>query len=122
MTQKLETLTVHAGCEPDPTTKARITPIYQTASYVFDDVDHAAALFGRKARGQRADDNRIVARQHDIDHQNLQKGRHGTRRADVAEIIDDMLPDFGRRADPLRSGGGIGGGLRQQFDHKASPK
>ena len=45
MTQKLETLTIHAGCEPDPTTKARITPIYQTASYVFDDVDHAAALF-----------------------------------------------------------------------------
>ena len=36
MTQKLETLTIHAGCEPDPTTKARITPIYQTASYVFD--------------------------------------------------------------------------------------
>ena len=45
MTQKPETLAVHAGCAPDPTTKARITPIYQTASYVFDDSDHAAALF-----------------------------------------------------------------------------
>lgn len=45
MTQKLETLTVHAGCEPDPTTKARITPIYQTASYVFDSAEHAANLF-----------------------------------------------------------------------------
>lgn len=44
--QKLETLTIHAGQEPDPTTKARITPIYQTASYVFDDPDHAARLFG----------------------------------------------------------------------------
>ena len=42
---KLETLTVHAGTAPDPTTKARSTPIYQTTSYVFDDVDHAARLF-----------------------------------------------------------------------------
>ncbi len=45
MSQKIETLTIHAGCEPDPTTKARITPIYQTASYVFDSAEHAANLF-----------------------------------------------------------------------------
>ena len=51
MTQHLETLAVHAGTEPDPTTKARITPIYQTASYVFDDVDHAASLFNLEAFG-----------------------------------------------------------------------
>lgn len=51
MSQKLETLTVHAGTEPDPTTKARITPIYQTASYVFDDVDHAARLFNLEEFG-----------------------------------------------------------------------
>ena len=36
---------VHAGAAPDPTTGARITPIYQTTAYVFDDVDHAASLF-----------------------------------------------------------------------------
>ena len=51
MTQHIETLTVHSGTEPDPTTKARITPIYQTASYVFDDVDHAASLFNLDAFG-----------------------------------------------------------------------
>ncbi|OJU16664.1 MULTISPECIES: O-acetylhomoserine aminocarboxypropyltransferase [unclassified Sphingomonas] len=51
MTQHIETLTVHAGTAPDPTTKARITPIYQTASYVFDDVDHAASLFNLDAFG-----------------------------------------------------------------------
>jgi O-acetylhomoserine (thiol)-lyase len=51
MTQKLETLAVHAGTAPDPTTKARITPIYQTASYVFDDVDHAARLFNLQEFG-----------------------------------------------------------------------
>ena len=48
---KLETMTVHAGCEPDPTTNARITPIYQTASYVFDNAEHAADLFALKQFG-----------------------------------------------------------------------
>jgi O-acetylhomoserine (thiol)-lyase len=45
------TLAVHAGAQPDPTTKARITPIYQTTAYVFDNADHAAALFGLQAFG-----------------------------------------------------------------------
>ena len=45
------TLSIHAGAKPDPTTGARITPIYQTASFVFDDVDHAASLFGLQAFG-----------------------------------------------------------------------
>lgn len=49
--QKIETLAVHAGCEPDPATNARITPIYQTASYVFDDVDHASRLFSLQEFG-----------------------------------------------------------------------
>jgi O-acetylhomoserine (thiol)-lyase len=40
-----ETRAIHAGASPDPATGARITPIYQTAAYVFDDVDHAASLF-----------------------------------------------------------------------------
>lgn len=39
------TKSVHSGAAPDATTGARITPIYQTASYVFEDVDHAASLF-----------------------------------------------------------------------------
>jgi O-acetylhomoserine (thiol)-lyase len=40
-----ETRAIHAGASPDPTTGARITPIFQTTAYVFDDVDHAASLF-----------------------------------------------------------------------------
>lgn len=51
MTHKPETLAVHAGTAPDPTTKARITPIYQTASYVFDDVEHASRLFNLQEFG-----------------------------------------------------------------------
>ena len=46
-----DTLAIHAGAQPDPATGARVTPIYQTASFVFDDVDHAAALFGLQAFG-----------------------------------------------------------------------
>ncbi len=46
-----ETLVIHAGATPDPVTKARVTPIYQTTSYVFDDADHAAALFNLEAPG-----------------------------------------------------------------------
>ncbi len=46
-----ETRQVHAGTEPDPTTGARVVPIYQTTSYVFRDTAHAAALFGLEELG-----------------------------------------------------------------------
>jgi O-acetylhomoserine (thiol)-lyase len=45
------TLAIHAGAQPDPATGARATPIYQTTSFVFDDVDHAASLFGLQTFG-----------------------------------------------------------------------
>jgi O-acetylhomoserine (thiol)-lyase len=51
MTQNFETRAIHAGAAPDPTTKARITPIYQTTAFVFDDADHAANLFNLEAPG-----------------------------------------------------------------------
>jgi len=46
-----ETLQIHAGQVPDPTTHARAVPIYQTTSYVFDDADHGARLFGLQEFG-----------------------------------------------------------------------
>jgi len=49
--KELETLALHGGQEPDPTTKSRAVPIYQTTSYVFDSVEHAANLFGLKEFG-----------------------------------------------------------------------
>lgn len=48
---KFETLQVHGGQEPDSATGSRAVPIYQTASYVFNDVDHAANLFALKEAG-----------------------------------------------------------------------
>jgi O-acetylhomoserine (thiol)-lyase len=46
-----ETLSLHAGQQPDPVTGARAVPIYQTTSYVFQDTDHAAALFNLERAG-----------------------------------------------------------------------
>ncbi|GMV56756.1 MAG: O-acetylhomoserine (thiol)-lyase [Betaproteobacteria bacterium] len=48
---KLETLAVHGGYVPDPTTKAVAVPIYQTSSYAFDDTQHGADLFDLKVAG-----------------------------------------------------------------------
>lgn len=48
---KPETLALHAGQSPDPTTHARAVPIYQTSSYTFDSAEHAANLFGLKEFG-----------------------------------------------------------------------
>jgi O-acetylhomoserine (thiol)-lyase len=46
-----DTLAIHAGAQPDPATGARATPIYQTTSFVFDNVEHAAALFNLETFG-----------------------------------------------------------------------
>lgn len=48
---KFETIAVHAGYAPDPTTKAVAVPIYQTVSYAFDDTQHGADLFDLKVEG-----------------------------------------------------------------------
>src|SRR5512139_3003593 len=48
---RIETLALHGGQEPDPTTGSRAVPIYQTTSYQFKSTDHAANLFGLKEFG-----------------------------------------------------------------------
>ena len=48
---KFETIAVHGGYSPDPTTKAVAVPIYQTVSYAFDDTQHGADLFDLKVQG-----------------------------------------------------------------------
>src|SRR6185369_16549443 len=49
--QSFETLTLHAGQTPDPTTLSRAVPLYQTTSFVFKSSEHAANLFGLKEFG-----------------------------------------------------------------------
>ena len=48
---KLETIAVHGGYSPDPTTKSAAVPIYQTTSYAFDNTQHGADLFDLKVAG-----------------------------------------------------------------------
>lgn len=48
---RLETLAVHGGYRPDPTTRAVAVPIYQTVAYAFDDTQHGADLFDLKVPG-----------------------------------------------------------------------
>src|SRR5690554_8103473 len=48
---KFETLAIHAGYQPDPTTKSVAVPIYQTTSYAFDSTQHGADLFDLKVPG-----------------------------------------------------------------------
>ena len=50
-THRFDTLSLHAGARPDPATGARATPIHQSASFVFRDTDHAAALFNMERAG-----------------------------------------------------------------------
>jgi O-acetylhomoserine (thiol)-lyase len=50
-THRFDTLSLHAGARPDPVTGARATPIHQSASFVFPDADHAAALFNMERAG-----------------------------------------------------------------------
>lgn len=50
---RAETIAIHSGYEPDPTTKAVAVPIYQTVSYAFESADHAAALFNLEVPGFR---------------------------------------------------------------------
>jgi len=51
VTYKFNTQSLHAGQQPDPTTNSRAVPIYQTSSYTFNSVEHAANLFGLKEFG-----------------------------------------------------------------------
>ena len=48
---KIETIAVHGGYTPDPTTKAVAVPIYQTVAYAFDNTQHGADLFDLKVAG-----------------------------------------------------------------------
>ena len=50
-TYKFDTLSLHAGYQPSKNAGSRQVPIYQTTSYMFDDVDHAAALFNLERGG-----------------------------------------------------------------------
>ncbi len=93
-----ETLALHAGQKPDPTTNARAVPIYATTSYVFNNAEHAARLFGLKEFGN------IYTR---IMNPDTRSSRSESPRSKAASAHSGWLGPGGRNAhDPQPSGTG----------------
>ena len=80
---RFDTLSLHAGQRPDPATGARAVPIYQTTSYVFDDTEHAAALFNLERAGHQAGEEKgeAIAMAQSISRRLL---------TDIGEIVDTL--------------------------------
>ncbi len=112
------TLAVHAGAKPDPTTGARVTPIYQTASYVFNDADHAASLFGLQAFGNIY--TRIMSPTSDVLEQRIAALEGGTAALAVASGHAAQLVTLHalmQPGDEFVAAGQLYGGSINQFNH-----
>lgn len=115
---KLGTLALHAGQTPDPTTGARVVPIYQTTSYVFKDTDHAANLFGLRELGNIY--TRIMNPTTDVFEQRIAAIEGGTGALGVASgsaAITYALLAITRVGDEIVSGNNLYGGTYELFNY-----
>ena len=115
---KLGTLALHAGQIPDPTTGARVVPIYQTTSYVFRDTDHAANLFGLKELGNIY--TRIMNPTTDVFEKRIAAIEGGTGALGVASgsaAITYALLAITRVGDEIVSGNNLYGGTYELFNY-----
>src|ERR1700685_2486707 len=111
------TQSLHAGQKPDPTTKARAVPIYQTTSFVFDNSEHAAALFGLQQFGNIY--TRIMNPTTDVLEQrvaSLENGVAGlaTASGQAAQFV--TINGLLESGDELVSSATLYGGTYTQFD------
>ena len=99
---KTETLALHGGQEPDPTTGSRAVPIYQTTSYQFKSTEHAANLFALKEFGNIY--TRIMNPTTDVFEQRIAALEGGTvRRLAESELPEETLQTlFWRRSSDLK--------------------
>lgn len=114
---KLETLCLHAGANPDPTTKARALPVYRTAAYTFDSTEHAANLFALREIGnvytrlanptQDALEQRVAA---------LEGGAAGLAHASGTAAIFNSINNIARSGDEIVSAGNLYGGTFTMFN------
>jgi O-acetylhomoserine (thiol)-lyase len=114
---KLETQCLHAGTQPDPTTNARAIPIYRTSSYVFNDTEHAANLFGLKELGniytrlmnptQDALEQRVAA---------MEGGAAGLALASGTAAIFNSINNICRSGDEIVSANNLYGGTYTMFN------
>ncbi len=127
---KLETLAVHAGYSPDPTTKAVAVPIYQTTSYAFDDTQHGADLFDLKVAGniytrimnptQDVLEKRVAALEEDVLEKRvaaLEGGIAGLALASGQAAITYSIMTIAEAGDNIISSSTLYGGTYNLFAH-----
>jgi O-acetylhomoserine (thiol)-lyase len=111
-----DTLQVHGGQKPDPTTAARAVPIYQTTSYVFNDTEHAANLFGLKEFGNIY--TRIMNPTSDVFEQRIAALEGGVGALSVASgsaAITYAILNIAGAGDEIVSAGTLYGGTYNLF-------
>ena len=121
-TLKPETIALHGGQKPDPTTNARAVPIYQTTSYVFNDTAHAARLFGLQEFGNIY--TRIMNPTTDVFEQRVAQLEGGTGALAVAsgQAAETLaLLNLARAGDEILSSASLYGGTYNLF-HYTFPK
>ena len=121
-TQQLETLALHAGQKPDPTTGSRAVPLYQTASYVFKSAEHAANLFALKEFGNIY--TRLMNPTTDVFEQRVAAIEGGTGALGVASgqaAISYALLAITRLGDEIVAANNLYGGTYQLL-HYTFPK
>ncbi len=118
MTAKLDTLGLHAGQQPDPTTGSRAVPLYQTTSYVFKSTEHAANLFALKEFGNIY--TRLMNPTTDVFEKRIAAIEGGTGALGVASgqaAITYSLLAITRLGDEIVAGNNLYGGTYQLFHH-----
>ena len=116
--QRAETIALHGGQSPDPTTKARAVPIYQTTSYEFDDTQHAADLFALKVTGNIY--SRIMNPTWDVFEQRvtaLEGGLAGCATASGQAAVAYSVLNLTRAGDNIISVSTLYGGTYNLFAH-----
>ena len=116
--QRAETIALHGGQSPDPTTKARAVPIYQTTSYEFDDTQHAADLFALKVPGNIY--SRIMNPTWDVFEQRvtaLEGGLAGCATASGQAAVAYSVLNVTRAGDNIISVSTLYGGTYNLFAH-----
>lgn len=117
-----ETLALHGGQKPDPTTNSRAVPIYQTTSYVFNDTAHAARLFGLQELGNIY--TRLMNPTTDVFEQRvaaLEGGTAGLATASGQAAITLALTTIAEQGDEIISANSLYGGTYNLF-HYTFPK
>ena len=115
---KLETLAVHAGFSPDPTTKAVAVPIYQTTSYAFDNTQHGADLFDLKVAGNIY--TRIMNPTQDVLEKRvaaMEGGVAGLALASGMAAITNAIQTIAEAGDNIVSASTLYGGTYNLFAH-----